>query len=73
MAKAASETKQPAKHGRQEVHQPMDSLEPWQWPEEHWRGLVDQVRAAKPSGIKGNYIHSITVSATMSPGIRVTA
>lgn len=35
--------------------------------------FVDQVRAAKPAGVKGNYIHSITVSATMSPGIRVTA
>src|SRR5690348_2563259 len=23
-------------------------LEPWQWPEEHWRGLVNQVRAGKP-------------------------
>jgi len=22
-------------------------LEPWQWPEEHWRGLVNQVRAGK--------------------------
>lgn len=23
-------------------------LEPWQWPEEHWRGLVGQVRAGRP-------------------------
>jgi peptidoglycan/xylan/chitin deacetylase (PgdA/CDA1 family) len=22
-------------------------LEPWQWPEEHWRGLLDQVRAGR--------------------------
>ena len=22
-------------------------LEPWQWPEEHWRGLVNQVRAGE--------------------------
>ena len=22
-------------------------LEPWQWPEEHWHGLVNQVRAGK--------------------------
>ena len=22
-------------------------LEPWQWPETHWRGLVNQVRAGK--------------------------
>jgi peptidoglycan/xylan/chitin deacetylase (PgdA/CDA1 family) len=23
------------------------TLEPWQWPEEHWRGLVNQVRAGR--------------------------
>lgn len=34
--------------------------------------FVEQVRAVKPSGVKGNYINSITVSATMSPGIRVS-
>ncbi len=34
--------------------------------------FVEQVRGAKPSGVKGNYINSVTVSATMSPGIRVT-
>jgi large subunit ribosomal protein L1 len=35
--------------------------------------FIDQIRAAKPSAAKGNYIKSITVSATMSPGIPVTA
>jgi large subunit ribosomal protein L1 len=34
--------------------------------------FVDQIRAVKPSGVKGNYVKSITVSATMSPGIPVT-
>jgi large subunit ribosomal protein L1 len=34
--------------------------------------FVEQVRHAKPSGVKGNYVRSITVSATMSPGIPVT-
>jgi large subunit ribosomal protein L1 len=34
--------------------------------------FVDQIRAAKPSGVKGNYVKSITVSATMSPGIPVS-
>ena len=34
--------------------------------------FVDQVRAAKPSNVKGNYVESVTVSATMSPGIRVS-
>jgi large subunit ribosomal protein L1 len=35
--------------------------------------FVDQVRAVKPAGVKGNYVKSITLSATMSPGIPVTA
>ncbi len=35
--------------------------------------FLDQIRAAKPASAKGNYIRSITVSATMSPGIAVTA
>jgi large subunit ribosomal protein L1 len=34
--------------------------------------FVDQVRAAKPTGVKGNYVKSITLSATMSPGVRIT-
>ncbi|HEV3237728.1 MAG TPA: 50S ribosomal protein L1 [Gemmataceae bacterium] len=34
--------------------------------------FVEQIRAVKPSGVKGNYIKSITLSATMSPGIPVT-
>ena len=33
--------------------------------------FVDQVRAAKPSNVKGNYIKSITVAGTMTPGITV--
>ena len=34
--------------------------------------FVEQIRAVKPSGVKGNYVKSITLSATMSPGIAVT-
>ncbi len=34
--------------------------------------FIDQVRAAKPGHVKGNYIESITLSATMSPGIPIT-
>lgn len=34
--------------------------------------FVDQVRAAKPAGVKGNYVKKITLSATMSPGISIT-
>ena len=36
------------------------------------QAFVDQVRAAKPAAVKGHFIESITVSATMSPGIRVS-
>ncbi|MBA4067714.1 MAG: 50S ribosomal protein L1 [Isosphaera sp.] len=34
--------------------------------------FVDQVRAAKPSGVRGNFINGVVLSATMSPGIPVT-
>ncbi len=34
--------------------------------------FVEQVRAVKPTGIKGNYVRSITLSATMTPGVPVT-
>jgi large subunit ribosomal protein L1 len=33
--------------------------------------FVEQVRAAKPSAVKGNFINGVTLSATMSPGIRL--
>ncbi len=38
---------------------------------ENIAAFVDQVRAARPSGVKGNYMENVTVSATMSPGIAV--
>src|SRR5207237_2739806 len=34
--------------------------------------FVEQVRAVKPSGVKGHYIQSITLSGTMTPGIGVS-
>jgi large subunit ribosomal protein L1 len=34
--------------------------------------FVDAIRAAKPTGVKGNYIRSITVAGTMTPGVPVT-
>jgi len=34
--------------------------------------FVEQIRNAKPSGVKGNFINGVVLSATMSPGIRVS-
>ncbi|HEV3261551.1 MAG TPA: 50S ribosomal protein L1 [Gemmataceae bacterium] len=34
--------------------------------------FVDQIRAVKPTGVKGHYIKSITVAGTMTPGVPVT-
>ncbi len=34
--------------------------------------FVEAIRHAKPTGVKGNYIRSITVCSTMSPGIPVS-
>jgi len=33
--------------------------------------FIEQIRAAKPSGVKGNYIKAIYLAATMTPGIPV--
>ncbi len=39
---------------------------------ENITAFVDQVRAVKPSGVKGNYIQSITIAGTMTPGVPVS-
>lgn len=33
--------------------------------------FVEQVKAAKPTAVKGNFVNGVTLSATMSPGIRL--
>jgi large subunit ribosomal protein L1 len=33
--------------------------------------FIDQIRHVKPAGVKGHYIKSVTLSATMSPGVPV--
>ena len=33
--------------------------------------FVEQIRAAKPAGVKGHYVRSITVAGTMTPGVPV--
>lgn len=35
------------------------------------RAFVNHIRAVRPSGVKGTFVRSITISATMSPGIAV--
>ena len=39
--------------------------------EENARVVIEAVAKARPNSIKGTYIHSCTISATMSPGVRV--
>lgn len=39
--------------------------------EENARAVIDSVLKAKPHTVKGQYLHSCTLSATMSPGVRV--
>jgi large subunit ribosomal protein L1 len=34
--------------------------------------FIDAIRSAKPTGVKGHYIRSITICSTMSPGIPVS-
>jgi large subunit ribosomal protein L1 len=34
--------------------------------------FVEQIRAVKPTGVKGHYIKSMTIAGTMTPGIAVT-
>jgi large subunit ribosomal protein L1 len=39
--------------------------------EENARSVIEAVVKARPGSLKGNYIHSCTLSATMSPPVRV--
>jgi large subunit ribosomal protein L1 len=38
---------------------------------ENFRALLDAIVKAKPSGAKGRYVKKITVSATMSPSVKI--
>ena len=35
--------------------------------------FINHIRAVKPAAVKGHYIRSITLSATMSPGLPILA
>jgi large subunit ribosomal protein L1 len=39
--------------------------------EENARVVLEAVHKAKPSSVKGTYVHSCTLSATMSPPVRL--
>jgi large subunit ribosomal protein L1 len=54
------------------VHVPVGkaSFQPTQL-EENARAVIEAVAKAKPQSAKGTYIHSCTLSATMSPPVRV--
>jgi large subunit ribosomal protein L1 len=39
---------------------------------ENIQAFIDHVLGIKPSGVKGHYVRSIAVKATMSPSVRVT-
>ena len=39
---------------------------------ENINAFLNHLRTLKPAAAKGTYIRSVTISATMSPGIRVT-
>jgi large subunit ribosomal protein L1 len=38
---------------------------------ENYAALIDEINRAKPSAAKGRYIHRITLTTTMGPGIHV--
>ena len=38
---------------------------------ENYAALIDEMTRAKPAAAKGRYLHTITLSTTMGPGVRV--
>jgi large subunit ribosomal protein L1 len=38
---------------------------------ENLSAIVEEINRAKPSGAKGRYIHSITLTSTMGPGVKI--
>jgi len=39
--------------------------------EDNFRALIEAVVKAKPSAAKGQYLRSVTIAATMSPGVKI--
>ncbi len=40
--------------------------------ENNYNAFMDAIKHAKPSGVKGTYIRSVTLATTMGPGIKIT-
>ena len=38
---------------------------------ENYAALIEEIIRAKPASAKGRYIHQITITTTMGPGVRV--
>jgi len=38
---------------------------------ENFQAVVDEILRAKPPGVKGRYLRSVTISTTVGPGIRI--
>ena len=39
--------------------------------QENFEALMDALIKARPSGARGQYVRSVTVSSTMGPGVRI--
>ena len=38
---------------------------------ENYAAVIDEMIRAKPSAAKGRYLHTVTVTSTMGPGVKV--
>jgi large subunit ribosomal protein L1 len=38
---------------------------------ENYAALIDEIVRAKPAAAKGRYLHSVTLTTTMNPGVRI--
>jgi large subunit ribosomal protein L1 len=38
---------------------------------ENYAALIEEIQRAKPAAAKGRYIHTVTLTTTMGPGVKV--
>jgi large subunit ribosomal protein L1 len=41
--------------------------------QENIKAFLDHILSLKPASVKGTYLRGLTISATMSPGVRIAA